>query len=70
MISLHDDIKDPSKITLNSTWHEIGLNEMTYVEVMVEVEREFEIELPDENVEGFRNVHDAVEFIAKSFFAI
>jgi len=53
-------VKDSSKITLKSTWHEIGLNEMTYVEVMVEVEREFEIELADEDVEGFRNVHDAV----------
>jgi NADH dehydrogenase (ubiquinone) 1 alpha/beta subcomplex 1 len=43
---------------------------MTFVEVMVEVEREFEIEIPDESVEGFRNVNDAVEFIAKSFFSI
>lgn len=53
---------------------------MTYVEVkfyiiinkkvMVEVEREFEIEFPDEDVERFRNVNDAVEFIARSFFAV
>lgn len=37
---------------------------------MVEIEREFEIELPDNDVERFRTVNDAVEYIARSFFAI
>lgn len=35
LIALHDDIKNPESITLNSTWNEIGLNEMTYVEVIL-----------------------------------
>ena len=38
-------------------------------QVMVEVEREFELEFPDEDVERFRNVHDVVEFVSRSFFA-
>lgn len=37
---------------------------------MIEVEREFEIELPDENIERFRNLNDAVEFLARSFFTV
>lgn len=71
-------MKSPEKITLNATWHELGLNEMTYVEVienknskiMVEAEREFELEFPDESVERFKDVNDAVEFISRSFFAV
>lgn len=37
---------------------------------MVEAEREFELEFPDEDVERFKDVHDAVEYISRSFFAI
>ena len=37
---------------------------------MVEVEREFEIEFPDDDVERFRTVNDAVEYVARSFFAV
>ncbi|CAD8127467.1 unnamed protein product [Paramecium sonneborni] len=70
VISLHDEVKNPSGITLQSTWADIGLTDMAYVEVMVEVEREFEIEFPDADVECFRTVNDAVEYVARSFFAI
>ena len=37
---------------------------------MVEAEREFELEFPDESVERFKDVNDAVEFISRSFFAV
>ena len=69
LIALHDKVKNPHEITLQSTWHELGLDELSYVEVMIEAEQEFFIEFPDEDVERFKNVEDAVEFIARSFFA-
>ncbi|KAM3137133.1 hypothetical protein pb186bvf_010701 [Paramecium bursaria] len=68
LLALHNEIKKPDQITLASTWHDIGLSEMGYVEVMIEAEREFAFEIPDEDLEGFRNVKDAVEYIARSFF--
>lgn len=37
---------------------------------MVEIEREFEIEISDQDIERFRNVNDAIEFISRSFFSI
>lgn len=70
VIALHDQVKSPELIKLESTWHELGLGEMAMVEVMVEIEREFEIEMPDEDIERFRNVNDAVEYISRSFFTI
>ncbi len=69
LISLHDKVKNPEKITLQSTWYDLGLDELSYVEVMLEAEQEFFMEFSDEQVERFKNVEDAVEFIARSFFA-
>jgi len=41
---------------------------LTYVEIMLEAENEFYIEIADEDLERFRSVEDAVEFISRSFF--
>jgi NADH dehydrogenase (ubiquinone) 1 alpha/beta subcomplex 1 len=69
LISLHDCITSPNLIKLESTWHEIGLDELSYVEVMLAAEEEFFLEFPDEEVERFKNVGDVVEFVARSFYA-
>lgn len=69
LIALHDKVKNPHLITLKSTWHELGLDELSYVEVMLEAEQEFVMEFPDDEVEKFKNVEDAVNFIARSFYA-
>ena len=68
LISLHDKVKNPSAITLQSTWKDIGVDPLTYVEIMLEAENEFYIEIADEDLERFRSVEDAVEFISRSFF--
>ena len=36
---------------------------------MLEAENEFNLEFADEDVENFKTVQDAVEHIAKSFYA-
>ncbi|KAL4445950.1 hypothetical protein ABPG74_010942 [Tetrahymena malaccensis] len=68
LISLHDKVQNPSAITLKSTWSEIGVDPLSYVEIMLEAENEFYIELADEDLERFRTVEDAVEFISRNFF--
>ena len=68
LISLHDKVKSPSQITLQSAWKDIGVDPLTYVEIMLEAENEFYIELADEDLERFRTVEDAVEYISRSFF--
>ena len=35
VISLHDRVKNIDKITLNATWHELGIDELTYTEIML-----------------------------------
>ena len=47
--ALHDSVKDPSKITLNSTFKDIGCSDLDTIEVLLFLEQHFNIELPDEN---------------------
>jgi len=69
LIALHDKCKDPSQITLQSTFHELGLDELAVVEILVEAENEFYLEIPDDDLERMRTVEDVVEYVARSFFA-
>lgn len=69
LISLHDSVKNPGQINLSSTWSDIGIDELTYVEIMLEAENEFYLEFADEDVERFKNVEDVVEHVSRSFFA-
>jgi acyl carrier protein len=65
---LHDNIKDPSNITLGHSFEEIGLNSLDMVEVYLAAEREFDLEISEEDCESFTTVNDFVEFLAKNFY--
>ena len=65
---MHEKTKFVQKINLDSTWHEMGVDELSLVEIMLEAEDEFYLELPDEEVERFSNIRDATEYIARSFY--
>lgn len=43
IIAQFDKVNDPEKVTLNSQWHELGLNELDTVELLVGIEEEFKI---------------------------
>ena len=67
LIGLHDNVKDPAAITLNSSFEELGLNGLDLVEIYLAVEREFDLEIDDDECEGMTTVNDLVEFLAKNF---
>ena len=48
MIGLHDNVSDPSKVTLNSTFEELGLNELDMVEINLMLEQHYGAEIADE----------------------
>lgn len=59
-MSLHDAVENPSNIKLISTWKDIGIDRLTYVEIMLEAENEFGIEFADDDLERFTCVNDVV----------
>ena len=69
LIALHDNVKDPAAITLNSTWQDLGLNELDLCEIFLQAEREFDVEITEEDCESFATVNDLVENLSRNFYA-
>merc|ERR1719506_1445039 len=46
-IALHDNVRDPSSITLGATFEELGLNELDMVEIYLMLEKEFDFEISE-----------------------
>ena len=69
LLGLHDNVRDPSAITLNSTFNELGLNSLDLAEVFLAAEREFDVEISDDDCESFTTVNDLVEHLARNFYA-
>lgn len=66
MIALHDACHDPSSVTLECTFKSLGLNALDMVEVFLAIEREFDMEIDEEDCEKMTTVNDLVEFLARS----
>jgi len=52
LIALHDNVKDPASVTLSSNFSELGLNALDMCEVYIGIEREFDLEIADEDCEA------------------
>ncbi len=68
LIAIHDNVNDPSSITLNKSFDELGLNPLDMQEVFLAAEREFDVEISEEDCESFHTVNDLVEHLAKNFY--
>jgi acyl carrier protein len=49
------------KITLDSTFEELGIDSLDGVNILFALENEFNINIPDEGVQGIRGVRQMVE---------
>lgn len=67
LMALHDNVKDPSAITLQASFEELGFNSLDMQEILLAAEREFDLELADEDCEQFRTVNDIVEHLAHAY---
>lgn len=55
---------DESKITLNTDIaEELGADSLDVVDILMSLEDEFEMEIPDEDVEKVKNVGQLVDYI-------
>ena len=68
LIGLHDNVRDPTAITLNSSFDDLGLNVLDLQEIFLQAEREFDIEISEEDCESFNTVNDLVENLARNFY--
>ncbi|KAF9056252.1 acyl carrier protein-like protein [Panaeolus papilionaceus] len=58
---------DPSKLSTSASFDkDLGLDSLDAVEVMMAVEEEFAIEIPDAEADEIRTVQQAIDYIAKT----
>ncbi|BDD60647.1 hypothetical protein MPDQ_006631 [Monascus purpureus] len=59
-----DKVSDASKITPNSHFtNDLGLDSLDTVEVVMAIEEEFSIEIPDKEADAIHSVDQAVQYI-------
>lgn len=58
--------RDPEEVTSEASFVEdLGADSLDQVELIMALEEEFDIEIPDEDAEGIRTVQQAVDYIDK-----
>lgn len=65
LVALHDNCKDPAAVTLGATFGQAGLSALDMCEVFIGCEREFDLEISEEDCEAMSTVNDLVEFLAR-----
>ena len=68
LLALHDNVRDPATVTLKASFEEIGLNPLDMAEVFLAAEREFDVEISEEDCESMTTVNDLVENLARNFW--
>ncbi|KAF2195468.1 acyl carrier protein [Zopfia rhizophila CBS 207.26] len=59
-----DKVQDASKLNAQSHFHnDLGLDSLDTVEVVMAIEEEFSIEIPDKEADAIHSVNQAVEYI-------
>jgi len=57
---------DEAEVTSNASFvDDLGADSLDTVELVMAFEEAFDIEIPDEDAEKIRTVHDAVDYITK-----
>ena len=69
IICLHDKVRDPSKVTLGSTFEDIGLDSLDFIECILQIELEFGYDFGPSDWEQFITLNDVAQFLARDFFA-
>ncbi|KAK4236551.1 acyl carrier protein-like protein [Achaetomium macrosporum] len=64
LLSGFDKVNDPANITENAHFaNDLGLDSLDTVEVVMAIEEEFSIEIPDKDADTIHSVDKAVEYI-------
>ena len=66
LFALHDAVADPTKVTLNMSFEELGLNALDMAEIWIGIEREFDLEVDEDVCESVHRLDDLVEMLTKN----
>jgi len=58
---------EPGKVTVESTFEELGIDSLDGVNILFALENEFNINIPDEGVQGIRTVRQMIDALEALF---
>lgn len=58
-------VEESQVLTESSFMDDLGADSLDTVELVMALEEEFDIEIPDEDAEKIQTVHDAIEYITE-----
>jgi acyl carrier protein len=64
-IIAHNQRKELSLVTIESSFEELGIDSMDAVNIVFAIENEFNVNVPDEEMKNIRSVRDIVEGVQK-----
>ncbi len=64
-IIVREEHLDPGKVTLDSTFAELGIDSLDGVQILFAVEEEFKIEIPDSVAQSMRSVRQVVDSLTR-----
>jgi len=56
---------DPSEVTLESAFDSMDIDSIDAVDIIMAIEDEFEISIPDEEAEAFNSIQDIINYLKK-----
>jgi len=56
---------DPSEVTLESAFDSMDIDSIDAVDIIMAIEDEFEISIPDEEAESFNSIQDIINYLKK-----
>jgi len=56
---------DAEEITRESSFNDADVDSLGRIEILIDLEEEFDVKIPDEEAEKFQTVKDAIEYIKK-----
>jgi acyl carrier protein len=70
IVSLHDKMKDKdlSKITPGSSFEELGLDSLDFVEILSEIEYDYAYDFGASDWEQFLTINDIAQFMARDYW--
>jgi acyl carrier protein len=57
----------PEKVTIDSSFEELGIDSLDGVNILFALENEFNINIPDDGVQGIRTIRQMVDALDKLF---
>jgi len=64
ILKVFDKVQNPEKISASSSFSkDLGLDSLDTVEVVMAIEEEFSLEIPDSDADAIQSVADAIKYV-------